>query len=544
MEPPRPSRESLAVFVGLLVLACVVYGASVTGEFLNWDDPRYVVHNAELQKPLPEAVGTIFSTFHFTNYNPLQRLSFLIDFKLFGASPMAFRVTNLLLHVLCGWLLFAVLRRWLGRSAPALLAAAVFVAHPANVENAAWISERKTLLATALAFAATLAWLRAGGGLQRGRAAAFALFALGLLAKTSIVVLPGLWLLLDLSQRRRPAWRWYAALAVPACVMAAVQVMATGSEGGIRSLHGGTWLTHTATAIAALPAHFWSLVQPFGLTPRHEFAPVESLVDPRLAAGLVLLAVAVWGARRSWRAERRFAVAAGWFGLVLLPTLVVPIPIIWSERYLYLAMPFLLAVAADGLLAMRAPAATPVRAAAAAWALLLAIVCTGYAHTWRTSVGLWTHALELNDRDHEAWVSLADARLARGDVQGAENAYLSALDVAPDFQPARENLAVLCLRRSELDRAATLLREVLDAAPERASAWATFGALLDLQNDELGASQAFMEGLGRSPDDVGLWHNVAQFHRRHGRRLEAEAADRELRRLGQEVAPEPAAPAR
>ena len=83
-DNPLAPRAALGAFLLLATLAGVAFGPSLGGGFLNWDDPTYVVHNAELRQPVPEALGTIFGTFHFTNYNPLHRLSLLIDFKLFG----------------------------------------------------------------------------------------------------------------------------------------------------------------------------------------------------------------------------------------------------------------------------------------------------------------------------------------------------------------------------------------------------------------------------------------------------------------------------
>ena len=74
-----------------------------------------------------------------------------------------------------------------------------------------------------------------------------------------------------------------------------------------------------------------SILLPFGHAARRGFEPVTELTDPRLWGGIALLAGAAWVSVRSWRGERYALVAIAWSLAVLLPTLVVPIPIIQRQ---------------------------------------------------------------------------------------------------------------------------------------------------------------------------------------------------------------------
>jgi hypothetical protein len=95
-----------------------------------------------------------------------------------------------LLHGIAAALLWLVLRRL---AVPAAcLAATPFAAHPVCVESVAWITERRTVLSTALylaAFLAYLAWAGAGAAGEPPRsgagcyALAFALVVAAVLAK-------------------------------------------------------------------------------------------------------------------------------------------------------------------------------------------------------------------------------------------------------------------------------------------------------------------------------------------------------------------------
>ena len=91
------------------------------------------------------------------------------------------------------------------------------------------------------------------------------------------------------------------------------------------------------------------------------------------------------------------------------------------------------------------------------------------------------------------------------------------------------------LQRGDPERARILLREVLDAAPQRATAWAAYGAVLDLVDSEDQAARAFARGLELHPGHHGLRLNLARFHLRHGRYEEVARILQELRRQDPEV---------
>ena len=153
--------------------------------------------------------------------------------------------------------------------------------------------------------------------------------------------------------------------------------------------------------------------------------------------------------------------------------------------------------------------------AVAGWALALIIGCGVYARAWRTSTSLWTHALQLEPGDQEAWISLAAARTSAGDAQGAESAYEMVLTMNDNHHDARQNLALLLLGQGNLPRARALLTRVVEESPGHASASASLGAVLDLQGHADEASRIFKRGLAQHPRHTGLLRNHAQFQQRH-----------------------------
>ncbi len=90
---------------------------------------------------------------------PLRDLSYWLDFRLFGDELNGFHATNLLWYVASAWAAFGLFRQmiffckptWAARAnVLSLCGVLLFVAHPAHVEAAAWISSRKDLIAGTL----------------------------------------------------------------------------------------------------------------------------------------------------------------------------------------------------------------------------------------------------------------------------------------------------------------------------------------------------------------------------------------------------------
>jgi len=128
-------------------------------------------------------------------YRPAGELSFLWDFRLSGLSPASYHVTNLLLHLLCTWLVWRLALRLSGSVAASLAAAVVFAFHPVHSEAVLWISGRFDLLVCACVVPAVLCWMRWGDGGRGARvwlAASLGMFVLGLLCKETALILPAM----------------------------------------------------------------------------------------------------------------------------------------------------------------------------------------------------------------------------------------------------------------------------------------------------------------------------------------------------------------
>ena len=212
-----PFRRTLLVALGLSIGTLLLFARSTTFGFLDYDDPRYILENAAIQAGFDrESLAWAF-TGHGDIWNPLVRLTHILDLQLFGLQAAGHHLHNILWHAANAALAFLLLRRLTGAFWTSAVCAALFAWHPLRVESVTWISERKDVvsvcfgLLTLLAYTAYAERRAAGARARREYCITLLAFVGALLSKPSMVVLPGVFLLLDCW----PLGRWRLSPAAP-----------------------------------------------------------------------------------------------------------------------------------------------------------------------------------------------------------------------------------------------------------------------------------------------------------------------------------------
>ena len=133
----------------LLVLATfAVYSQVQDHEFVSFDDPIYTQDPNVKAGFTSESVKWAFTTMDSEDWSPVNWLSHMLDYQLYGMHPKGHHLTNLFFHIANSLLLFLVLFRMTGAIWQSAFVAAMFAFHPLNVESVAWLAERKNVLST------------------------------------------------------------------------------------------------------------------------------------------------------------------------------------------------------------------------------------------------------------------------------------------------------------------------------------------------------------------------------------------------------------
>lgn len=192
----------------LALVTLIVFGQACRNDFVGYDDIYYVTDNPHVKSGLSlDSVIWAFTTMYNANWHPLTWLSHMLVCQLFSLNPLWHHLTNVLFHTVNTLLLFGILKRMTGKIWPSAFAAAAFALHPLHVESVAWVSERKDVLSGFFWMLTVICYIRYTERQSIGKyLLVFLVFGLGLMAKSMLVTLPFVLLLLDYWPLGRLQW--------------------------------------------------------------------------------------------------------------------------------------------------------------------------------------------------------------------------------------------------------------------------------------------------------------------------------------------------
>ncbi len=524
----------------------VVFGQTLNHEFVNYDDPQYVYENPAVTQGLKlSGVIRAFTHFDGEEWWPLTAVSHMLACELYGLKPGGHHFTNVLLHAATAVLLFLVLRKITGALWPSAFVAAVFAIHPLRVESVAWVTERKDVL-SGLFFILTLgAYARyvlgsssnrkkadGGGMLDRVSPLAskdywFALvfFTLGLLAKSMVVTLPFVLLLLDYWPLRRmapgPGGSSLETRLVRKLVVEKIPfLLLAGGSGLVTILAIDDFGSDIAPSLSwrmgnglvAYASYLRQMIYPVGLAVLYPHPGTAlPLWQVGVSACLILMISAgmlAWGRKRPY-------LVTGWFWYVGMLVPVIGLLQVGSQsqadRYTYLpqiGLYLLVTWSAMDLCGRWRYGRAALRVAAAMTLSALMVVAhvqTGY---WRDSVSLWKRTLACTKRNFSAHYNLAMELAALGRRDEAIQHYEAALDLRPDSAKAHNNLAIVLAGNGKLNEAMSHWQAVLRLKPEFAEANNNLANALAAQQKWEQAIQQYQQSIKLRPDDAKVCYNL------------------------------------
>jgi protein O-mannosyl-transferase len=353
-QNPVSSRNRVRLFVLAIVLAVgAVYANSLSAPFI-FDDDVAIVSN-----PAIRSLSGSWSQPRNTPLagRPVAGLTFALNFAASGLDASAFRITNIVIHIGCALLLFAIIRRTLALqvwpddlrragAAIALASALLWAIHPLTTDAVTYITQRTESLMALLYLATLYAAMRAhtSPNATRWSCAAVGACALGMGCKESMATVPVMVALFDrafLFASWRDAiasrWRLYLGLALTWTVL--VVQLATAPRSGSAGLVAGVsvWtylLNQTVMIVRYLRLTFWPL--DLAITYGEPIGYSLSDVLPYAAVVVALLLATIAASRWS----RAAGFVGAWFFVTLAPaSSFVPIATeVGAERRMYLPL--------------------------------------------------------------------------------------------------------------------------------------------------------------------------------------------------------------
>lgn len=569
MSPRRfsPGARVAAAAAVLAAVTLVAYIPALRAEFI-FDDDTLLTANPLMRAP--DGIWRFWWTApapQTPDYWPMTSSTLWLEYRLWGTDrPWGYHTTNVLLHIAGALLVWRVLRR-LGIGG-AYAAALIFAVHPVCTASVAWVSERKNVLSMLFFALAVLMYLRFDDERRwRWYIISAAAFALALLSKTSVVVLPAALGVLLWWRRGRLERRDLLAMAPLAAMALAMGIVTVHFQHsmpmGEEHIQPYTFVQRAAGAGAAVWFYLYKALVPVRLTmvyPRWDLS-ANSLTFLLGCAGWVGAAACMGVLFRKRRtAWGRAALAAGaWYLVCLLPVLGF-VEMRWTvyslvaDHLQYLAIVGIIAacVAAGRALVrrLRRPRRRFAGIGAAVLVAVLSVLTFTQARAYRDQLALWEDVAAKNPGSFLAWNNLGSALQERGRSDEAVAAYRRALGLNPNSAATHFNMGTLMSNAgayAEAERSYLLAighqaryaaaHKELGISATHADAENSLGVVLEKTGRPQEAAARYAAAIRGEPDAFDPYNNLGRLLVESGRPAEGASLLRTALRLRPESVP-------
>ena len=538
----KQSRWTLiGISIFLIALTWAVFGQTGNYQFVNYDDPLYVLDNAHVRAGLTwRGIAWAFTHVHSQNWHPLTTMSHMFDCQLFGVNPGAHHLVNVFFHSIAAVLLFILLAQITNSIWASAFVAAVFAIHPLRVESVAWIAERKDVLSGVFFMLTLLAYFRWTRKQTVGRYLAMSiLFACGLMSKPMLITTPIILLLLDYwplnrSQKSEvrsqkssnPPWTKLVVEKVPLFVLSIGSCFATlwAQNFALGSTQFLPLQWRVTNALFSYFEYVRQMFWPVDLIPFYVHPENRLEIWRLLIAAISLIALtAIVIVRR--KQNPYLLVGWLWYLVMLIPVIgIVQVGLQGhADRYTYLpqigldiALVWLIWDLTKSCLPRRSASAKAGRPqkiilSAAAAIVLITLSSLSWKQTthWRDTEALWRHTLAVTPDSDVAHAGLGGILFVRGQIDESIDHYERALRLRDGNVAAHFGLGRALAAKQKTDPAIFHFQKALSIQPDNIGASNDLGVMFASKGEIREAISAWQQSLSFDPDNADAANNIA-----------------------------------
>jgi len=539
----KQSRWTLiGISIFLIALTWAVFGQTGNYQFVNYDDPLYVLDNAHVRAGLTwRGIAWAFTHVHSQNWHPLTTMSHMFDCQLFGVNPGAHHLVNVFFHSIAAVLLFILLAQITNSIWASAFVAAVFAIHPLRVESVAWIAERKDVLSGVFFMLTLLAYFRWTRKQTVGRYLAMSiLFACGLMSKPMLITTPIILLLLDywpLNRFSRATLSKLVIEKIPLFALSAGSCVATlwAQNFALGSTQFLPLQWRVTNALFSYFEYVRQMFWPVDLIPFYVHPENRLEIWRLLIAAISLIALtAIVIVRR--KQNPYLLVGWLWYLVMLIPVIgIVQVGLQGhADRYTYLpqigldiALVWLIwdltksclprrsasASCSVELTARRAKAglAQKIGLSAVAAIVLITLSILSWKQTthWRDTEALWRHTLAVTPDSDVAHAGLGGILFVRGQIDESIDHYERALRLRDGNVAAHFGLGRALAAKQKTDPAIFHFQKALSIQPDNIGASNDLGVMFASKGEIREAISAWQQSLSFDPDNADAANNIA-----------------------------------
>ena len=472
---------------------------------LIWDDLHLARDNPFIKSPLLalEAFRHYLFLDSFSgHYRPVQNLSYMVDYFFWNTDPAGFHLSNILLHLTAGLLLYRLLTHLFGKrgglwdgnnprlaragSLGAFVISAIWMVHPVHSAAIDYISGRADSLAFAFSAGAWLLVLQARVARTRwlkGVLHLLAAFA-GVLALCSREI-ACIWIFIflvhtlafagSLSKKVKITTIICCVLVLGASVELRRLPVARPEKGFTENWSAAVRGTLMLRALGdygrlmIFPANLHmerSIFDPDNYLSRESWRKTAAS-EYLSVLGLAVLAMFIWGCVRAGPGQRIRIIGTIWFFAAYLPiSNIVQLNATVAEHWLYLPSVGFLLFLGGCVLDLPRRFGLGLTALAAIAILAFSIRSAIRSNDWSNDETFYKRTLAAGGISARVYVNLAQIYASRGEYAAAEKILRRIVETTPDYPIARNNLATVLANEGKVAESEGIFKRSAEQAPE------------------------------------------------------------------------------
>jgi len=488
VKKPVPRRVVALLCLVVFLLGFAVYANTLKNDFI-WDDEYLIINNSQIKSF--SHLDNVFKTYvgygseNINNfYRPIQEISNMVDYFLWGLKPLGFHLTNVILHALVGVMVLLFVSAITGNVLAGFFTAVFYSIHPVHSEAVAYIAGRADSLYSVFMLLSLLCFVSSvkdtGSGLLKREGLyllSLTFFVVSLLSKEMVMVMPLLvfmYLLIffkgteENDVYRTNKWRWipYAAIIVFYGILRAT-ILDFSKIAPASAFFKIPFIYRILTFFKTVAVYFRLLISPSDLHMERVINVSNSIFDLEALLSLLMMAGIIWVAYKAYKNNMRaVSFAIIWFFANLLPVSnIFPINSFLAEHWIYMASigPFMLL----GLAFAWAWDKVPQGGRSLKIGLALTVVFLVWLYgsvtvarnmDWRNEVSFFNSTLKYHPNNARLYLNLGNTYYEKGEVDKAIEQYLKSIKINKDYAVAYGNIGSAYLNKNDIDNAEKYLK--------------------------------------------------------------------------------------
>lgn len=539
----------LLFITAIFLLVFLSYSNTFKNDFI-WDDEFLVINNSYIKNF--SHITDIFKTYLASSsgninnfYRPIQELSYMIDYFLWGNKPPGFHLTSIFLHALCAIAVYILSLRLLKNSVAAFVSGALFGAHPINTEAVTYVAGRADPLYLFFFLTSFILFLKSTDSLIQKKGAKIGFYilsvfcyVLSILSKEIGIMLPSMLVIYIISfYSNRPIRNRLYALSIPFACVAFFYIVARKTfldfSGIAPSFVMGKFNIYMRllTTFKAIWVYIGLLIMPIGLHMERTIAVAQSILEPYsllATLGILTLSLSIW---RSYNYSKKIFFICIWFFIGLLPVSnIIPINSFIAEHWLYLpaiSLYMLAGLSIAKIFDRRSDKPFSVSKIISGIFVLIAIFSFYSALTiernkdWKDEISFFKNTLKYSPNNARLHLNFGNTYSEHGQEENAIEEYKKAIELQPKYPEAYSNIGAAYISMGRYKEAKDSIEKAISLKPDFPNALYMLGSLYEREGDYKKAEGFYLKALNIMPDFIAAHMQLGRIYLNTGEREKA-----------------------